>query len=127
MEQAVVVQVDEPDADPERLEQLALALREELLGTDADVDVSQFRAGAAPAGTRALDIAAIGALLVSVKLSTESVGAVVRTIRGWLGRAGGTGRSVTLTVGDRTLVLESATAEQQEQLVREFLHSLPRD
>lgn len=125
MDQELLVRIDEPDADDDRLEHLALGLREELLEVDVD-DVRRLRAGEAPAGTRGLELAAIGALLVSVKVSTETVGAVVRTIRGWLTRGTPEGRSVTVTIGDRTLQLQSASPDQQERLIEEFLRNLPQ-
>ena len=59
----ILVEIMEPDAEPERLDALAGALREELLGLDVD-DVERAIAGPAPDGTRALELAVIGALLV---------------------------------------------------------------
>ncbi len=127
MDQDLLVSIGDKDADDERLEELALALRAELLATDVDA-VRQARAGPAPAGTRAgLDIAMLGTLLVSVKMSAEAVGAVVGTVRSWLARGKSTSHSVKLTIGDRTLELQSASSEQQERLIQEFLRELPAE
>jgi len=125
MDESLVVTVEEQDADDARLEELALGLRQELLETDVD-DVRQLRRGEAPPGTRALDIAAIGGLLVTLKASTEVIGSVVDVVRRWLSRGDGA-RSVTLTVGDRTLILQSASADQQERLIQQFLEHLSQE
>lgn len=122
----MVVSIDEPDADAGRLEELALDLRSELLGVDVD-DVRRMRAGSAPAGTRGLDVETLGQLLVSAKLSGEIVGMVVRAVRGWLSRGRTDARSVKLTIGERTLELQSASSQQQERLIQAFLADLPED
>ncbi len=126
VEDSLLIRVEEPDAGEERLAELALALREELLVLDVE-DVSSVRRGPAPAGTRGLDVATVGELLVSVKLTGEILRAVVTTVRGWLARGGGGGRGVTLTIGDRTLQLNSASPEQQERLIEAFLSVPPRE
>ena len=116
------VTVDEAEADANRLEQLALSLRGELLGTDAQ-SVDRLRAGPAPAGTRGLDAATIGTLLVGVTSSTWAITQVVDTVRGWVGRAS-RDCAVQISVGDQTLRLAGAATEQQRQLVTEFLRSV---
>jgi len=117
----LMVSVDEGGADSERMEQLALALRRELLQLDVE-DVEPVRAGPAPEGTRAIDVAAVGALLVTLTSSAAALTGVVNTIRGWLAQ-GSRGRTVELSIGDNTLKLAGASDEQQEQLIREFLRS----
>jgi hypothetical protein len=117
----LVVSLDEGGADAERLEQLTLALRRELLQLEID-DVEPVRTGPAPEGTRALDVTAVGALLVTLTSSAAALASVVDTVRGWLNQ-GSQGRSVELTIGDKTLKLTGASDEQQEQLVREFLRT----
>lgn len=126
MGDSLLIRVEEPDAGEQRLADLALALRHELLELEVD-DVSHVRGGPAPDGTRGLDVATVGQLLVSAKLTGEMLRAVVTTVRGWLARGPGGGQAVTLTIGDRTLQLQSATAEQQERLVQEFLSGSPRE
>jgi hypothetical protein len=121
MDQELVLKIDEDGADEERLDSLATTLRSELLELDVD-DVRRPSAGEAPEGSRALELAAIGALLVSLTGSTEAISSVVNTIRGWLSR-GSSGRSVEVTIGDRTLKLTAATDEQQDAVVQEFLRS----
>jgi hypothetical protein len=61
----VDVSVAEVGADAEQLEELARALREEILTLDVESVVPRS-GGEAPPGTRGVDAAAIGALVVSV-------------------------------------------------------------
>jgi hypothetical protein len=117
----LMVSVDEGGADSERMEQLTLALRRELLQLDVE-DVEPVRTGPAPEGTRAIDVAAVGTLLVSLTSSAAALTGVVNTVRGWLAQ-GSQGRTVELTIGDKTLKLAGASDEQQDQLIREFLRS----
>lgn len=122
MDTHVLVTIDEDGADELRLEGLALGLRGELLNLDVD-DVRHVRGGEAPPGTRALDVASVGALMVTLTGTTELVGRVVATVRSWLAR-GPKGGSVELSVGDKTLKLTTASPEQQEKLIEEFLRSV---
>lgn len=125
MANQLVVSLDEGGADAERLEELTLALRRELLQLEID-DVQPVRTGSAPEGTRALDVTTVGALLVSLTSSAAALAGVVDMVRGWLAQ-GSRGRTVELTIGDRTLKLTGASDEQQEQLVREFLRTTGED
>ncbi len=121
MDEQLVVRIEEDGADDDRLDSLATTLRAELLELDVD-DVRRPSGGAAPEGSRALELAAIGALLVTLKGSTEVISSVVSAIRGWLSR-GSSARSVEVTIGDRTLKLTAATPEQQDRVVEEFLRT----
>ena len=60
-----------PDADAEEVAEATLQLRRELL--DLDVEAVELpRAGKAPPGTRAVELAALGALLVTIYQSERS-------------------------------------------------------
>ena len=122
MSQSIVVAVDESGADPERLEELSLQLRDELLGTDAE-DVTRLVEGEAPPGTRALDVAAVGALVVTVASTVGSVASVVEVVRRWLTRAGGDGRTVEMTIGEHHLKLVGGAREEQARLIEAFLRA----
>jgi len=122
MDTQVLVTIDETGADELRLESLSHHLRDELLTLDVD-DVRHVSAGPAPPGTRAIELAAVGALLVTLKGSVDLVDRVVGAVRSWLA-AGSPERTVELSVGDRTLKLSAASAQQQERLVAEFLRSV---
>jgi hypothetical protein len=82
------VRVSEDGADAERLASLTGFLREELLQLDVQ-DVTALRAGEPPPGSRAFDVAAVGALLVSLSSHAEGLRAVVSVVRNWLARGGG--------------------------------------
>ncbi len=120
------IELFEPDADLEALDELTRNLREELLELDVD-SVSTPTAGPAPVGSKGLELAAIGALLVQVKGSVQMVSAVVTAVRSWLQRGSSPNRTLKVTVDGRTLELSAATAEQQQQVVDEFVRSLAGD
>lgn len=120
----MIITIHEERADDERLEALTSALRRELMALDVD-DVDRVSHGAAPPGTRAVELAAVGALLVVFKESAQLVTGIVTAIRSWL-QAAPPGRSVEITLGDTTLKVASATPAQQDQLIAEFVGALQR-
>jgi hypothetical protein len=120
------IELFDPDADLETVEELTHHLRLELLELDVD-SVSQPSAGPPPPGSKGLELAAIGALLVQVRGSVQVVSTVVSAVRSWLQRGSSPNRTLTVTIGERTLQLSAATAEQQQQLVDEFVRSLAGD
>ncbi|MDQ3104701.1 MAG: hypothetical protein M3Q87_05695 [Actinomycetota bacterium] len=122
MSDKLVVSIADVEADSERLDELTLALRRELLELDVD-DVERLSAGQAPVGTRGFDVATVGALLVTLSSSASAVGSLITTVRGWLMHAPA-GRSVELAIGDKSIKLSGATNEQQERLIHEFLRSV---
>ncbi len=117
------IELYEPDADLDAIDELTRNLRMELLELDVD-SVSAPTAGPPPPGSKGLELAAIGALLVQVKGSVQVVSAVVATLRSWLQRGASPNRTLKVTVDGRTLELSAATAEQQQRLVDEFVRSL---
>jgi hypothetical protein len=122
MSSALAIELSEAGSDPARLDELTSRLREELLDLDVD-DVERVSAGEAPAGTRAIELAAIGALLVTMQQSGVLVAKVVNTIREWLKRDPEPTRAVKITLGDRTIELTAASSEQQDKLVAEFVRA----
>jgi hypothetical protein len=118
----VTLAISEPEASPDQLEELSLALRQELLETDVE-SVVRLSTGDAPAGARAPDAAAVGALLVALAAKAGAVTQLVQVIRTWL-RRGPTTRGVELTVDGKTLKLGRATEDEQNQLVEAFIRSL---
>lgn len=114
----VMVELFSKDADADELDRMASALRRDILGIPEVAQVSPVSAGAPPPGTRAVDVAAIGAFLVTVKPSVQLLGKVVGVVRAWLGRSQ-TG-TLKITVNGSTLEL-TPTQQQQEELVRAFL------
>lgn len=111
-------------ADEEAYESMSFALREEILSTDVN-DVRFVRTGTAPDGTRGLDVTAVNQLLVTLPASLAAVSALVNTVRGWLSRSND-GRTVELTLGDKSLKLARASSDDQQRLIEEFLQSAQR-
>jgi hypothetical protein len=106
-----------PDDDAEELAEATLQLRRELL--DLDVDAVELpRAGEAPPGTRAAELAALGALAVTVAKS-PLLGPVVAAIRAWLG--GSPQRSIKLELDGDVLELTGVSSKEQRRLTDEWL------
>jgi hypothetical protein len=120
------IEIFDPDADVEGVDQLTHDLRAELLELDVD-SVSPPVTGPAPPGSKGLELAAIGALLVQVKGSAQVVASVVGLVRSWLQRGRSETRTLKVTVDGRTLELSAATSEQQQRIVDEFVRSLTDD
>jgi hypothetical protein len=112
------IEIQEEDASPEELDRLAEGLSREL--SDLDVDrVSKATAGDAPPGTRAFEIAAVGALIVEFARSTEILSKVVNVIKSWLGNR--QHQSIKIQVDGDTLEIAGASSEQQEQVIQAWI------
>jgi hypothetical protein len=114
------IQLSEDGADAERLASLTGFLRQELLQLDVQ-DVTALRQGEPPPGSRAFDVAAVGALLVSLSGSVQALHAVVSSVRRWLARGEGVRRTVRLEIGGDTLELSEATVADQDRLIELFV------
>jgi hypothetical protein len=112
------IQVDlGPDADAEEVAEAAEQLRRELLDLDVD-SVDLPRGGEAPPGTRGVELAALGGLLVTVGQS-QLLAPVIAAIRSWLG--GSPQRSIKLELDGDTLELSGISSKEQRRLVDEWL------
>ncbi len=122
----MVVEVFDPEAPAEEVEQISRVLRGELLEIDAVDAVRPASAGPAPEGSRAMGIEALGVLLISAEPTMEVVKRVLDVVRSWLGRGGaraaegGGSRVMRLTVNGHTIEL-TPTSDQQQALVEKFL------
>jgi|Tabmets5t2r1_1033131.scaffolds.fasta_scaffold131705_1 hypothetical protein len=106
-----------PDDDAEQVAEATLGLRRELL--DLDVDAVELpRGGEPPPGTRAVELAALGALVVTFAQS-GMLTPVVAAIQGWLGRS--QQRSVKLELDGDVLELTGVSSRDQQRLVDEWL------
>jgi hypothetical protein len=121
----VVAEVDvslvEVGADAEQLEELTRALRAEILTLDVESVVPRS-GGEAPPGTRGVDAAAVGALVVSVAPALGALARLVTTVVDWL-RRGGTQRTVRLKIGDDELELSGASSAMQQQLAMDWIRA----
>jgi hypothetical protein len=104
------------DADAQERDAAARALREELLELDVAA-VDPVPAGPAPEGARAVEASVLAAL--AVQLGQATLGAVLGTIRAWVGR--GAGRSVKLSVAGDTIELSHVSGDEQQELIAAFL------
>lgn len=106
----------EPDAEAVELDEATLQLRRELLELDVE-DVQRPSAGPAPSGTRGVEVALLGTLVV--KATSEVVGAVVHAVAGWLARR--PNRSVTLEIDGDSIVVTDPSVDDQRRLIESFL------
>jgi hypothetical protein len=104
------------DADAEELDAATAGLLAELRELDVDA-VERPSGGPAPEGSRAVELAALGALVV--KLGGAAVGPLARVLQGWLARR--SGRSVKLTLGEDSLEISGGSARYQRELIETFL------
>ena len=115
----VHVGVGEAGSDDERLEEMALQLRAELLALEVE-SVQPAVAGEAPTDSRSALAAVAGALTVSLQPTMATIGGVVAVVREWLRRSGGQ-RTVRIEIDGDTLELGGASAEVQQQLVDDWI------
>jgi hypothetical protein len=114
--QALAIQVEAgPDGDAEEVAQATLRLRRELLDLNVGV-VEPQREGEPPPGSRAVDIAAIGTLMVNI-IEPQLLAAVVAAVRSWL--TGSSRRSVKLGLGGDVLELTGVSSKEQRRLTDE--------
>jgi hypothetical protein len=105
------------DADPEEVAEATLLLRRELLELDVAA-VELPSGGEAPPGTRAIELAAVGALVVTMARS-QLLGSVLATVRAWL--ANSPRRTIRLELGGDVLELNGVSAAEQRRLADEWL------
>ncbi len=125
MDDEILVEVfsEGSQADPEELDRITMGLRRELLEIHEVGQVATASAGPAPPGTRGLDVAAIGALAVSVKPTLDVLEKVFGMLRAWLGSRQSTPAApstLRITVNGQSIEL-NPTEEQQAALVEAFI------
>lgn len=122
MSTRLLVKVQAEVDDAEFLDAEVRGLRAEIL--DSGIQDAVLPAAAQPAGTRAVDAATIGEIVVTLATSGQALVALARALTDWLARGR---RGVVLELGGDRLELDSATARQQERLLEAFLarHPIP--
>lgn len=108
------------DIDPAEIDALTMALREEILQVDEVDRVEQASEGPAPEGSKALDLAAIGALIVGITPGVQAVGKVVEVVRNWLSARSPSTPQLEMTIGDKSIILRP-DKDQQDALVAAFV------
>lgn len=115
---SAAIEILEEDASPEELDRLAEGLSREL--SDLDVDrVSKATAGDAPPGTRAFEIAAVGALIVEFARSSEILSKVVNVVKSWLGNR--QHQTIKIQIDGDTLEIAGASTDQQDQVIQAWI------
>jgi len=112
-----------PHADPEEIDELTRALRAEILEVEEVDRVERATAGPAPDGSKGLDVAAIGALVVGIAPGAQAVAKVIEVVRGWLAHRSSSTPPLQMSIGDKTITVV-ADKEQQEELVAAFIAAL---
>lgn len=111
------LQVDD-DMSSLELEELTAAVQRELMQLDV-TGVDRVFAGPAPDGSRGVDLAALGALIVQVGKATPVLGQVVDVIQAWAARS--PKRTATLTIGGDTLELGGLSERDQRLVIRDWM------
>jgi hypothetical protein len=106
------------NAQAAELDRITANLRRDLLLLNVD-DVYRLREGPPPPGTRGVELVALGSLIVAVGKVAGALSSVVRALQAWVCHK--PERRVRLEVDGDVLELSGATAEQQQQLVSEWL------
>jgi len=106
-----------PDGDAGEIAEATVQLRRELLDLDVDA-VEMPGAGEPPAGSKAVDVATVGALVLTLA-DSQLLDAVVAAVRSWL--AGSSRRSIKLELGGDALELTGMSSKEQRRLTDEWL------
>ena len=115
--------VSGPDADPAELDALTRALRAEILEVDEVDRVDQASAGPAPDGSKGLDVAAIGALVVGLAPGVQAAAKVIDVVRNWLAHRSPSTPPLQMSIGDKSITVV-ADKQQQDELVAAFVAAL---
>ncbi len=114
-EVVIGVQLDPAsEEDEQRLDELTARLRRELLELDVE-SVDRPAGEDAPPGSRGLDLAAAGLVVVRLAKSAAGLKAVIRHLQDWLTR--NDERTVKLEVDGDTLEMTGITSAQQDLLI----------
>lgn len=106
------------DTDSVELAQTTQRIRESLLNLDVE-DVCTVSAGPAPAGSKAVDAAVIGELLITLMQTPKLLSSIVGVLSSWVSRRAS--RSVTITLDGDTLELSGASDEERRAVVDTWL------
>jgi hypothetical protein len=113
-----VTLVLEADGDAREVEETTARLRRELLSLDVDA-VERAPAGAAPEGTRAVDLAAIGTLIVTLGKGAAALAPLVAAVRSWLAARGA--GTVKMQIGGDSIEITGNLSADQRMLVEAWI------
>jgi Effector Associated Constant Component 1 len=104
------------DAGADEVDSATADLLRELRELDVE-SVERPSGGPPPEGSRAVELAALGALVV--KLGGAAVGPLAHVLQSWLARR--SGRTIKLTLGADSLEISGGSAQYQRELIEMFL------
>jgi hypothetical protein len=108
-----------PEVDRVELDELTVDLRRRLLELDVG-SVEPAGSAEVPAGAKAVEVAAAGALLIT--LTPLVVRSVVQLLQTWLQHR--PVRSIKLVAGDRKLEISAVSSADQARIVDAFIATL---
>ena len=115
----MVVHVDaRRDTDEEELEELTSKLGRELEQLEVD-EVERPVVGEAPEGTRALDILALGTLVVKLVQSAQPLRDVVQTVRRWVGNQENS--TVRIEMDGDSIEVSSVSSVEKDKLINAWI------
>jgi hypothetical protein len=120
----LTIELGAEGADETELDSLTTRLRQELLQLDVD-EVERPSAGPAPEGSRAIELAAAGALVVGLIRDNAVIESLIGTLQGWLARD--QSRTIKVTLDGDTIELSGASDEDRRRLIRHWVAAHGRD
>lgn len=114
----LTIELNVDGADDAELDSLTTRLRQELLELDVD-EVERPSAGPAPDGSRAVELAAAGALVVGLIRDNAVIESLIGTLQGWLSRD--QARTIKVTLDGDTIELAGASDEDRRRLIRHWV------
>ena len=123
----LLIELSVDNGDPAELDELTRQLRTEI--EDLNIDsVEQVSAGAAPEGTKAVDLTAIGQMAVT--LAPAIVPPLFDLLKSWVERKPSTPVRIKVKVGKRTAQIEydptRTSAKDLEELIKALSKSLKK-
>lgn len=116
----LAIQVTGDDAtDEEELAQLTHGLREELAGLDVE-EVELAVGGAAPPGSKGVELMALGALIVKLIRTAGGLPTLVGVVTSWIERT--SARSVRIDMNGDVLEVTGLSSSDQRALIEAWLH-----
>jgi hypothetical protein len=120
----MVLRVNDTDADDQQLDELARQLRDELMALDLTVE--GVAAGEAPPSAKSVELAAVGALMLTLS-QAPVLAAIIGAASSWLGQR--RQRTVRLELGGDVLELSGQPSQEQRRAIDAWLrrHEPDRD
>ena len=107
------------EGDRAEQDRMAQELRRELLQVREVEAVDPAVSGPAPPGSKGLEIAAIGAVLVQVAGNVDAISKLVKVALGWFNRKPA-GKAMRVTINGQTIEF-TPDAAQQAEMMRAFI------